>query len=370
MLAKRLSLSKKLILMCVSIGLMVPMLGGFVYLQSRHVAQLNRKISDIKLAKTKELGEMVFKFRDMRIEVRTIPVKGMSWADIDAYSDLTKKAVSTYKEAQSNYAKRIESEAERSAYTELDRYSQDFLEFGDHLLQLASTHDQKNLDEIARLVREVCPVKAAKVEKAIAGLIDQQTMEASDLVKEAHQTEDQATWVIVLGSIIGFSVALVLGSYVAKAISKTLTALADQLTESSVEVSSAAGQVSDNGNRLSTAAEEQAAALQETVSAIEQISSMIAKNSENAQNSQATASESRSIAETGKEMVNELIAKVKEIQKSTNSLVEAVERGNQEVNQVVGLIAEIEQKTKVINDIVFQTKLLSFNASVEAGPCR
>ena len=31
------------------------------------------------------------------------------------------------------------------------------------------------------------------------------------------------------------------------------------------------------------------------------------------------------------------------------------------------LISEIGNKTKVINDIVFQTKLLSFNASVEAA---
>jgi len=31
------------------------------------------------------------------------------------------------------------------------------------------------------------------------------------------------------------------------------------------------------------------------------------------------------------------------------------------------IISEIENKTKIINEIVFQTKLLSFNASVEAA---
>jgi methyl-accepting chemotaxis protein len=34
---------------------------------------------------------------------------------------------------------------------------------------------------------------------------------------------------------------------------------------------------------------------------------------------------------------------------------------------IIGIIKSIEDKTKVINDIVFQTKLLSFNASVEAA---
>ena len=35
--------------------------------------------------------------------------------------------------------------------------------------------------------------------------------------------------------------------------------------------------------------------------------------------------------------------------------------------KVLEIIKTIEDKTKVINDIVFQTKLLSFNASVEAA---
>ena len=40
---------------------------------------------------------------------------------------------------------------------------------------------------------------------------------------------------------------------------------------------------------------------------------------------------------------------------------------NKEIQEIVKVIAEIGNKTKVINDIVFQTKLLSFNASVEAA---
>jgi methyl-accepting chemotaxis protein len=37
------------------------------------------------------------------------------------------------------------------------------------------------------------------------------------------------------------------------------------------------------------------------------------------------------------------------------------------ISEVVDVISEIGEKTKVINDIVFQTKLLSFNASIEAA---
>jgi methyl-accepting chemotaxis protein len=44
-----------------------------------------------------------------------------------------------------------------------------------------------------------------------------------------------------------------------------------------------------------------------------------------------------------------------------------ITESNQKMADVVNVIQEIGSKTKVINDIVFQTKLLSFNASVEAA---
>ena len=44
-----------------------------------------------------------------------------------------------------------------------------------------------------------------------------------------------------------------------------------------------------------------------------------------------------------------------------------INESNREISEIVKVIAEIGNKTKVINDIVFQTKLLSFNASVEAA---
>jgi methyl-accepting chemotaxis protein len=45
----------------------------------------------------------------------------------------------------------------------------------------------------------------------------------------------------------------------------------------------------------------------------------------------------------------------------------AITKSNAQTAEIVDVITEIGNKTKVINDIVFQTKLLSFNASVEAA---
>ncbi len=62
-----------------------------------------------------------------------------------------------------------------------------------------------------------------------------------------------------------------------------------------------------------------------------------------------------------------MISAMGEINQSNNSIMEQVESSNKQITEIVDVIKEIGAKTKVINDIVFQTKLLSFNASVEAA---
>jgi methyl-accepting chemotaxis protein len=56
-----------------------------------------------------------------------------------------------------------------------------------------------------------------------------------------------------------------------------------------------------------------------------------------------------------------------DINTSNIGIMDQINMTNKEIENIVTIINEIGTKTKVINDIVFQTKLLSFNASVEAA---
>jgi methyl-accepting chemotaxis protein len=57
----------------------------------------------------------------------------------------------------------------------------------------------------------------------------------------------------------------------------------------------------------------------------------------------------------------------KEIAISNQEFFEEINASNEELRIIINIISDISEKTKVINDIVFQTRLLSFNASVEAA---
>jgi methyl-accepting chemotaxis protein len=65
--------------------------------------------------------------------------------------------------------------------------------------------------------------------------------------------------------------------------------------------------------------------------------------------------------------VSSMSETIKKIESSQKNTIEILNETNHDVEELVTIIKNITDKTKIINDIVFQTKLLSFNASVEAA---
>lgn len=159
----------------------------------------------------------------------------------------------------------------------------------------------------------------------------------------------------------------VLAIYILSQLVAQFRSVGKTLDEASSQVSSASSQIASASEELSQATTEQAASLQETSSSIEEISSMINANTENARQSAQASGQSLENAEKGKAVVEQMIKAIDAISTSNNSIMEQINESNKEMEDIVKVITEIGTKTKVINDIVFQTKLLSFNASVEAA---
>lgn len=118
---------------------------------------------------------------------------------------------------------------------------------------------------------------------------------------------------------------------------------------------------------VSASTQEQSSSIQETVSTLEQITSMVNTSVESAKKSSEKAEESHTIATEGQGVVKEMINSMDEISMSNKNIMDEIQKSNERIGGIVKVINEISQKTSVINDIVFQTKLLSFNASVEAA---
>lgn len=190
---------------------------------------------------------------------------------------------------------------------------------------------------------------------------------ADNAAEAASKSVSNATkFSIALGAISGLLSALI-AFYVIKGLKFSIQRIISTLSENARNVASASHQIASTAEELSQASTEQAASLEQTSSSIEEMNSMVAKNSENASKAAETTHESQEHAREGQQAVAKMISAMSEINNSNNSIMEQVENSNKQITEIVAVIKEIGAKTKVINDIVFQTKLLSFNASVEAA---
>ena len=172
---------------------------------------------------------------------------------------------------------------------------------------------------------------------------------------------------ILLWGLLLTSFALTLAFLLIRNPISILSRLASSLSETADEVALASTQIASTSVQLSSGVTEQAAALEETSASMEEMNAMVNRNSENASRSQDFAEGSQKNAEKGKNVVQEMINSIQQIDRSNADIMNQIEESNRQMSEIVKLIGDIGNKTKVINEIVFQTKLLSFNASVEAA---
>ena len=143
--------------------------------------------------------------------------------------------------------------------------------------------------------------------------------------------------------------------------------MAAQLKQSSETILNSSNNLRVSSDELKEQTSSQGSAVQETTAALEEVSSMVQMTAANAQASTETAKESDSLAQATHGSNTEMIEALNALQKGGNLLVSTTEASSKKLQEIAQIISEIAEKTNVINDIVFQTKLLSFNASVEAA---
>lgn len=192
------------------------------------------------------------------------------------------------------------------------------------------------------------------------------------VVVRANQKESYANIYSAKNEFFTYSfafafISIALGFWFGMSTSKSVGNVTLSLNKNSGDLSDAASKIASQSTQLSEAATEQAAALQETVAAVDEISAMVGKNAEAAEQSKVVSGKSREAAMQGKQTVENMIQAISDINSANEEISEQMNHSNRQLSDITKLIHTIGTKTKVINEIVFQTKLLSFNASVEAA---
>lgn len=156
-------------------------------------------------------------------------------------------------------------------------------------------------------------------------------------------------------ALLGFCLGAIIAIVITQKITRKLNDTVQKLSDSASKILEASGMLSSSASQLAEANTEQAAAIEETSSSLEELAGMVDQNTSNASEATKLANNVTDISSKGNESIASLENSMNEILAS-----------NEDITNLVKLIENISAKTKVMDTIVFQTKLLSFNASVEA----
>lgn len=141
----------------------------------------------------------------------------------------------------------------------------------------------------------------------------------------------------------------------------------ENISQIAFDLVGSAEQVAGVSRDLESASLEQLDTLSSTVSASHEISAMIGRTNECAQNLTDRAHLLRGMSDDGGAVVSEMVRSSLETKEESEKFKTEMQASIEDLSSTLTVIKEIAEKTKVINEIVFQTKLLSFNASVEAA---
>lgn len=153
-------------------------------------------------------------------------------------------------------------------------------------------------------------------------------------------------WVLGIGAVVAVVGAIVFGNFIGRSINAVLGEVIDRLSGGAEQVNASSIQLAGASQELAESASEQAASLQETTSSLEEISAQTKQTANNA--SQAEKA-------------------MKETEPRVASGMDAMQRMNEAMEEIKKASLETSKIIKTIDDIAFQTNLLSLNAAVEAA---
>jgi methyl-accepting chemotaxis protein len=183
----------------------------------------------------------------------------------------------------------------------------------------------------------------------------------------AQVTSKKSIYTVLIGICSMIFIGLFAGYRLAQGINKDLS---DRLavTKKTIETFDLnADQISASSQQLYERVRREADSVQSSASAIFEINSMIEKVQQDvelvARNANECLQQSKQAQKTNEAMRQSVSA----LGDTAQSLCQQLNQSSNEIPDLIRDVTNIESKTKVIDEIVFQTRLLSFNASIEAS---
>jgi methyl-accepting chemotaxis protein len=188
-----------------------------------------------------------------------------------------------------------------------------------------------------------------------------------DIEEELSQTTRTSTIWLIIGTGLAMLISLISGIRLLITLIVPVQNIVRNLSTEANTLLKTASILTQSSSALKSSGDSQSAAIHETASAMTEMNEMIAKTANSAENSSNFANKTQELSLSGLSSLEALNETVTNITKLQEKLQIDLNDSLNQLNEIITIMNSVSSKTDVINDIVFQTKLLSFNASVEAA---
>ncbi len=245
----------------------------------------------------------------------------------------------------------IEDEALKSI-NETKPHVEEYIATAEEIIALANESKFTLAEKKLGALDKIFHILESDFEKLSNLIVENSQVDVTNAISEVNQSNI----VILMILLFGFTAGLFTAFYTIQYLSNSLTKTIQLLTQESSSVNQVSMQIHQESQKLSQSTTEQAAAIEETVASSEEMASMLSQTTQQSARSLQISEDGKNESEKGLKVMERL-----------GSAMDDIQHTNEKLESLVRLIEEIKSKTKVINDIVFETRLLSFNASIEAA---
>ncbi len=233
--------------------------------------------------------------------------------------------------------------------------------------KLKSLLQDNKIDEAVGLYESSIKVNFAEIGEILSNV----EINNANLIEAEAISSKQLSKSVIEKSVWGFGiVALFSMIFAILTVNKLMNGInhtVETLSQTVHDLQNSSQKMNLVSSSLTASVDNQISSITQSVTAMDEISAMIQNNDRAATSVFQLSNLTKNSAESGKNTVDKMIVEMNGISLSYDDIQKNIIENGEEIKKIIDVIAQIAKKTEVINDIVFQTKLLSFNASVEAA---
>lgn len=378
-----LKIGVKLIIGFITVAIIAGVVGVTGILNLNSIDKSYSEMSENNLLSSKSIGNTAVAFQNFKVYVRDFMVdKGSE--DRSKYVAKIKEYDVILADNMKLFETTIKSEEIKAEFKILEEVIGKWIPIREKMISLSLSNQE---DQAVILLRtEGVPLTLA-VQASIDKLVALSEVFSSQIADDNSASANRSILIMAILVIIGMVVAVALGIYIARIISKPVrdlvavsekmalgdlnvdiqisskdeigalsaafSTMVDSINEvltninvSSEQVASGSRQVSDSSQALSHGTTEQASSIEQLTASMEEISAQTKQNAINANQANEISIAAVENATQGNNQMKEMLKAMEEINDSS---------------------ANISKIIKVIDEIAFQTNILALNAAVEAA---